>query len=229
MSLASKEILIIDDDQDIRRIAKKILEGAGATVFEAESSPEGLKLCEQKSPHLVITDLMMPEEDGFVFLEKKRSNPVIRPIPAVVMSAIVHKEKILKAIALGAMDYIVKPLAAQSLLGKTRKILMTGDFRAVTFKSTARPTLRVTVSGKMTLVSEAGFGIDLPIKVGKETEVEVTCSLLEELEIAKYHFRRLNSQPRPTRDTGRYLNDIVTVGISEKASTHIRKHIMRWS
>ena len=71
MALSDKCILLIDDDEDILVLAKRILEGAGMVCYTSTTIREGLMLAVSKIPHVIITDLQMPQVDGYVFLEKK--------------------------------------------------------------------------------------------------------------------------------------------------------------
>ena len=82
----AKKILIIDDDQEITESVRLTLESRGYEVFNAVDGNQGLVMTEQKSPDLIILDMMMPKRSGFLVLEKlRRSLPV--PIRVIMITA----------------------------------------------------------------------------------------------------------------------------------------------
>ena len=83
----SRQILIVEDDEGTRQVVRRTLEGAGCTVVEAENGLVGLQRVEESRPSLILLDLMMPELDGFGFLEELRGTPGGDEIPVVVMTA----------------------------------------------------------------------------------------------------------------------------------------------
>jgi threonine synthase len=81
-------IAIIDDTADARRLIRRILQSQGNfTLFEASNGQEGLALVNKEHPNLIILDLMMPEMDGFSFLDRLQSNPDTAEIPVIVVTA----------------------------------------------------------------------------------------------------------------------------------------------
>lgn len=68
-----KKILLVDDDSDLRKIARHILESAGMIVDEAESVAQGTEQIKNSPPHVLLTDLHMPVETGFDLIEKLRA------------------------------------------------------------------------------------------------------------------------------------------------------------
>jgi CheY-like chemotaxis protein len=111
MALVSqKKILIIEDDADIARNLKAVLEGDG---FAAETAKDGLVALEllrasQELPSLLLLDLMMPGMDGFQFRELQEQDPRLALIPVVIMTADGHVEA--KKQKVGAKAFIRKPV-----------------------------------------------------------------------------------------------------------------------
>lgn len=103
-----KKILIIEDDDSIREIQKDYLEMSGYEVIESADGDDGLLKIESKSPALVVLDLMLPGRDGFEILKKIGDK---KDIPVIVLSAIDGEMSKIKAINLGADDYITKPFS----------------------------------------------------------------------------------------------------------------------
>lgn len=101
-------ILIIDDEKAIRKSFAYFFEDIGFQVLEASNGREGLEVFESQKPHLVFTDLRMPVMDGFEFLRLARE---LRPeTPIIVVSGTGVVSDAIKAVKLGAWDYITKPL-----------------------------------------------------------------------------------------------------------------------
>ncbi|MDB5599149.1 MAG: sensor hybrid histidine kinase, partial [Xanthobacteraceae bacterium] len=82
-----KSVLIVEDDPDARRMMRRLFEKEGWTVNEAENGRVGLDAVTAHKPGLVLLDLMMPEMDGFAFLDRVRDDPEWREVPVVVLTA----------------------------------------------------------------------------------------------------------------------------------------------
>ncbi|KMP10943.1 hypothetical protein UR09_04815 [Candidatus Nitromaritima sp. SCGC AAA799-A02] len=84
---SQNHILIIEDDPKQRELLRAVLEPKDFTVDEAEDGKTGLQKVTENQPDAIILDLMMPEMDGFEFLDKFRANPEWESIPVIVVSA----------------------------------------------------------------------------------------------------------------------------------------------
>ena len=116
-------ILCIDDDRDILNLLDKILAGAGYTVIKAENGRQGLVEARNRQPDLILLDVMMPEIDGFIVCSQLQANPDTAYIPVVFLSALVEEADRAKAFAVGAADYLAKPVQKESLLAKVEEQL----------------------------------------------------------------------------------------------------------
>ena len=116
------EILIVDDVLANRFLVETML--SGSYVCEgASSAAEMWRILMRKKPRLILLDLMMPFENGFETLAKLKSDPVNKSIPVIVVSARDSREDVVRAMGLGAVDYVVKPVEEGPLLRKIHKIL----------------------------------------------------------------------------------------------------------
>ena len=84
----SKNILIVDDEEDVRAIAQMGLEmGAGWNVVTASSGKEALEIAADQKPDVILLDMMMPDMDGRSTLQKLKANPTTQPIPVILVTA----------------------------------------------------------------------------------------------------------------------------------------------
>jgi DNA-binding response OmpR family regulator len=108
-------VLIIEDDADIRTFACRVLELEGYHVLQTGAGNEGLRLMRENKVNLVLLDLRLPDNNGWVILEQIKSNPEIPSIPVIVFTASFGEPQKDYALAMGAADYLIKPLSADSL------------------------------------------------------------------------------------------------------------------
>ncbi len=113
-------VLVVDDLSFMRDAIRGILESGGITVVgEARTGREGIAAMEATKPDIIILDITMPEMDGLTALThmKERNSKV----KVIMCSAIGQQKAIIKAIQLGAVDFIVKPFKAESLVSAVLK------------------------------------------------------------------------------------------------------------
>ena len=106
-------IVLIDDEEGIRRVTRITLEDAGYTVFTADNGKNGLALCEEVAPQIVITDVRMPIMDGIAVLEAVKKN--FPDTEVIVATAFGEMDLAIKALQLDASDFITKPLHSDAL------------------------------------------------------------------------------------------------------------------
>ncbi len=106
-------ILIVDDEERIRRILRMYLENVGYVVDEAEDGFAALKLVKQIDYDLIILDLMMPGMDGIELCLRLRETD---PVPIVIVSARGEQADRLRGFEAGADDYVVKPFSPHELV-----------------------------------------------------------------------------------------------------------------
>lgn len=111
-----KQVLVIEDNADVRENICEILELSGYNVLSAEDGTSGLNLAIQANPDLILCDVMMPKLDGYGLLKILRNNKSIKHIPLIFLTARVEKEDFRKGMGLGADDYITKPFDDTELL-----------------------------------------------------------------------------------------------------------------
>ncbi|MBC8207446.1 MAG: response regulator transcription factor [Kiritimatiellales bacterium] len=166
--MASQNILIIEDEEDIRELVRYNLEREKFKVDEAASGEEGLKVAARSKPDLILLDLMLPGKDGMQVCRELKQNDETRDIPVVMMTAKGEESDIIAGLELGAEDYIVKPFSPKVLVARVKAVLR---------RKTAAPPLsdedvlsiydlcihpgrhEVTVKGKPVSLTASEFGV----------------------------------------------------------------------
>jgi two-component system, OmpR family, alkaline phosphatase synthesis response regulator PhoP len=114
--MATKRILIIDDEYDIRAVAELTLKTlAGWEVVLAESGPVGLAQAAQAHPDVILLDVMMPDMDGISTFQALQANPQTQVIPVILMTAKTQAADRRQFAALGVAAVISKPFKATQL------------------------------------------------------------------------------------------------------------------
>ncbi len=123
MATKQPKILIVDDEPQIRRFLRTSLPPHGYECIEASDGAEALKSFAKEKPDAVILDLGLPDQDGFTVLQQIRSGSLT---PIVVLSARSDVEGKVKALELGADDYVTKPFDMAELLARLKAALRHG-------------------------------------------------------------------------------------------------------
>lgn len=117
------KILVVDDMSTMRRIIKTILNQLGYTnIDEAENGKQALAKLKNEKYDFVITDWNMPEMDGLTLVKEIRSDPDLKNLPVLMVTAEAKKENVMEALKAGVSNYIVKPFTAEVLKEKMEKI-----------------------------------------------------------------------------------------------------------
>ncbi|MBN2169532.1 MAG: response regulator [Actinobacteria bacterium] len=116
-------VLIVEDDDAVKRQLDFILSREGNEVFSAEDGEAGLKMFQEVKPDLLITDCLIPKLDGFKLLAKIRALPEGADTPVIMMSAIYKKDHYqMAAIKAGASAFLIKPVEPNELLTKMAEL-----------------------------------------------------------------------------------------------------------
>lgn len=120
---AKGKILIVDDHYSIRALMRRHLVKLGYEVTEAGSGAEALRKFQTDKPMAVISDVMMPEMDGFELCRRIRKTHDKKAVPIIMCTGKGQGQDVTEAIQAGANDYIVKPFTQEVLIGKLEKAL----------------------------------------------------------------------------------------------------------
>ena len=116
-----KRVLLIDDEHELVDMVKIRLEANGYDVVAAYNGEEGLNVAKEKSPDIVLLDIMMPKKDGYTVLKDLKADDKLREIPVIIITA---KPKMKDLFEMeGVNYYIVKPIDDKELLSKIKEAL----------------------------------------------------------------------------------------------------------
>jgi two-component system, cell cycle response regulator len=117
------KILTVDDSKTVRIIVKKAFKSFDCDILEAANGVEGLAVAAKEAPDVCLLDITMPVMDGVEMLTKLKSDPLLKSIPVVMLTAEGGREHVLKIAKIGVRDYIVKPFKEELLVEKVMRII----------------------------------------------------------------------------------------------------------
>ncbi|MEG5032863.1 response regulator transcription factor [Microcoleus sp. AT3-D2] len=116
-------ILVADDDFATRLSITDYLEITGYSVIPAENGKEALGLVEKFQPHLIVTDITMPEMDGYEFVRRVRTRPAFRLLPVIFLTERTSTQERIRGYQMGCDNYLAKPFELQELGAVIRSLL----------------------------------------------------------------------------------------------------------
>ena len=121
--MMKKRILVIEDNEDNRRIVRDLLTSAGYEVIEAVTGQEGVTAAETQGPELILMDIQLPDFDGYEATRRIKANPTLSPIPIIAVTSYAMSGDDVKAFEAGCDAYVTKPFSPRELLAKIREYL----------------------------------------------------------------------------------------------------------
>ncbi len=122
----SKRILVVEDQEDNRKILRDLLTSADFEVIEAEDGESGLAAAAEHRPDLILMDIQLPGLDGYEATRRIKADAVLHSIPVIVVTSYALAGDDGKARAAGCDAYISKPYSPRQLLAKVREYLSPG-------------------------------------------------------------------------------------------------------
>ncbi len=119
----SKSILVVEDQEDNRRILRDLLESAGFEVREALTGDSGVAMASRQRPDLILMDIQLPVMDGYEATRRIKAKPELRHIPIIVVTSYALSGDDVKAFEAGCDGYVTKPFSPRALLAKVRELL----------------------------------------------------------------------------------------------------------
>jgi PAS domain S-box-containing protein len=187
-------ILIIDDDPDIRILLKDSLIKSGHDADYAESGRAGLDAVANQIPDLILLDLMMPVMDGYEFLDHFGRLNLDPSVPVIILTALNQGDQVVEGLRRGANDYVTKPFSLEELTARINVQLRIAElenqirrseaYHRAIFERSADPDLLLDANGEVLQANNAAIGTfsDRTELVGSRLE-----SLIVEEERAKFN------------------------------------------
>lgn len=125
-ALAGRRVLVLDDTEDTAETFQALLELEGAEVFVTTSGQRALELLREQRVDVVISDLSMPDMDGFQFIQAVRAQPALQGLPAIALSGLAREQDIQRARAAGFSDFMTKPVTLELLNERLLRLLPRG-------------------------------------------------------------------------------------------------------
>ena len=119
----NKNILLVEDDPDIKELISFNLSNQGHQVFEANNGELGIEKAREKIPDLILLDLMLPGIQGLDVCRIIKADQETKDIPIIMVTAMGQEEDIVKGLETGADDYITKPFSIKVLLARVSAVL----------------------------------------------------------------------------------------------------------
>jgi CheY-like chemotaxis protein len=116
-------VLLVEDEEQLRRVMKDLLQREGYQVAEARDGIQALDEVDRFAPDVIILDLNLPGLDGYGVLSQLRSRPATREIPVMVLTAKGDEDNEVRVFELGADDFVTKPFRARSLTARLEAVL----------------------------------------------------------------------------------------------------------
>jgi len=116
-------VLLVDDEDQLRKVMRDLLERQGFTVVEARDGAEAITVVDQHNPDIVILDLNLPKVDGYAVLAELRSREPTRNLPIIVLTAKADEDNEVRVLELGADDFLTKPFRPRALGARLKSLL----------------------------------------------------------------------------------------------------------
>jgi len=116
-------VLLVDDEDQLRRVMRDLLQRQGYTVVEARDGAQALDEVDRHAPDIVILDLNLPGVDGYSVLSQLRSRQATRQLPVIVLTAKGDEDNEVRVLELGADDFLTKPFRAKALAARLESAL----------------------------------------------------------------------------------------------------------
>ncbi|MDK9703066.1 MAG: response regulator [Sulfuritalea sp.] len=160
MEKPGSAILIVDDDQTNTRLLEVQLKSSGYQIMTAHSGGECLEQIKAHLPDIILLDIMMPEMDGFDVAGRLKADPRTENIPVIMITGLADRESRLRALGMGAEEFLTKPVDRAELLVRVRNMLrlkeyqnFLADYNRVLEQSVAERTRELREAYKDTILT----------------------------------------------------------------------------
>ncbi|MGB0369796.1 MAG: response regulator [Opitutales bacterium] len=158
------KILTVDDSKAVRMIVKKAFKTFDVDIVEGSNGVEGLAAAAKEKPDLILLDVTMPVMDGVEMLTKLKSDPDLKGIPVIMLTAEAGRENVMKIAKIGIRDYVVKPFKEEALIEKAGRVI---DLRPKEEKQSRQKSINdacfiLVVDDKPAIIDQISSGLNGP-------------------------------------------------------------------
>lgn len=177
-------ILVLDDDPSVLALERILLSEEGHEVLIVPTGRAGIEMLKLYQVDLIIVDIMMPELNGFQFVNLIRNNPKIQQTPIAFLTARSDRQDIIRAGEIGADFYIMKPIVPDRYIKKVSEFFIKNppkEHSRVIFQNPMPAEIKTSINGMVCSVSDVGVEILTEASVDVDQMVELTTSLFYEI------------------------------------------------
>jgi DNA-binding response OmpR family regulator len=220
----TKTLLVVDDNASVRKLVQEYLSEQNFRVISAANGQEALYTARHAKPDLILLDIMMPQMDGYEFIQAFRREA---DTPIILLTAKLEETDKVLGLELGADDYVTKPFGMRELLARIRAVLRRAgmaaepvDLLRVGEISLDRSTREVLVSGSPVHLTPSEFDL-LSLLISTPGRVYSRMELLEKLQGTSFegvartidvHIRNLRTKIEPDPGNPTYIETVFGVG-----------------
>lgn len=221
------QLLLVDDEPGLREAVQAYLEDSGFEVHVASNAQEGWELLQQISPDLVISDIMMPQVDGYQFLQQLRDDPRFQALPVIFLTARGMTADRIQGYQAGCDAYLSKPFDPDELVAIVENLLKrqaanrdatSGDGETPNIAEMARQIAEIrAMLGQRGAIAQSPPPIKLDFTAREQSVLELVAKGLMNKEIA----RELNTS---VRNVEKYVSRLFS-----KTGTNSRTELVRYA
>jgi signal transduction histidine kinase/DNA-binding response OmpR family regulator len=174
MSGTGKRILLADDNADMRDYIHRLLSAQGYDVEAASDGAEALAVARRRPPDLILSDVMMPNLDGFGLLAAIRSDPDLAGTSVILLSARAGEEAKVEGLGAGADDYLTKPFAARELLARVSANIQLSQIRREAEQTLRQQTQTLSILNRAAASVSADLDLGSVVQTVTDAGVELT-------------------------------------------------------
>lgn len=225
-SMAETEVtklLLVDDEPGLREAVEAYLEDEGFNVKVASNANEGWELIQEETPDLVITDIMMPQVDGYQFLEQLREDPRYKGLPVIFLTAKGMTTDRIKGYEAGCDAYLSKPFDPDELVAIVKNLLSRRETVTSGENNTDLSAIAQQIAEIKTLLGQQGNlkTTPSPIKIDLTPREQSILNLVAEGLMNKEIARRLETS---VRNVEKYVSRLFS-----KTGTNSRTELVRFA
>jgi len=197
----SKKVLLVDDDEMLRKMTNALLAKQGFDVIAVEDGPKTLEQLKTTRPDIILLDVMMPGMDGFSVCREIRANPATARIPIIMLTALDSVENKVKGFEAGADDYLAKPYDTAELVARINVMIRRAEATAPQVPAPVMTVARETARTIAVFSLRGGSGVTtiaVNVAAGLSQIWEMQTALVDMVSIAGQSALFLNQSLRNT-------------------------------